>query len=85
MISQSHLEEEPFKFYIPGCPIPVIGAIDLVEEDEADTLIITDFKTSSRAYSNAEVDKNFQLTLYQMLQRKTDTAAENFFFDSIAS
>lgn len=62
--------EEPFKFYLPGCPIPVIGAIDLIEEDESDTLIITDFKTSSKAYSNAEVDKNFQLTLYQIAAKE---------------
>ena len=29
--------EEPFKFTIPGCPIPIIGAIDLIEEDESQT------------------------------------------------
>ena len=49
-----------------GCPVPIIGAIDLVEEDIAGTIIVTDFKTSGRAYSNDEVDRNFQLTLYQM-------------------
>ena len=27
--------EEPFSFDIPGLPIPLIGAIDLVEEDES--------------------------------------------------
>ena len=58
--------EEPFKFYLTDCPIPIIGAIDLIEEDESGTIIITDFKTSGRAYSNDEVDKNFQLTIYQI-------------------
>ena len=58
--------EEAFSFNIEGCPVPIIGAIDLIEQDDAGTLIITDFKTSSRAYSNDEVNKNFQLTLYQM-------------------
>lgn len=61
--------EEPFSFTVEGCPVPIIGAIDLIEEDDADTLVITDWKTSGRAYSNDEVDKNFQLTLYQMATR----------------
>ena len=58
--------EEPFSFMIGNCPVPIIGAVDLMEEDESETLIITDWKTSGRAYSNDEVDRNFQLTLYQM-------------------
>jgi len=58
--------EEPFSFTIEGCPVPIIGATDLIEEDDSETLVITDWKTSGRAYSNDEVDKNFQLTLYQM-------------------
>ena len=62
--------EEPFSFSLEGCPVPIIGAIDLIEEDESETLIITDWKTSSRAYSNDEVDRNFQLTLYQMAGSK---------------
>ncbi len=40
--------------------------IDLVEQDEAGTIVITDWKTSSRAYSTDEVEQNFQLTVYQM-------------------
>ena len=58
--------EEPFSFTIEGCPTPIIGAIDLIESDESGTIIITDVKTSARAYSIDEVDRNFQLTLYQM-------------------
>lgn len=58
--------EEPFSFILKGCDIPIIGAMDLIEEDSSGTLIITDFKTSARAYSRDEVDKNFQLTLYQI-------------------
>ena len=50
--------EEAFSFHIPGVEVPIIGAMDLIEEDEAGTLIITDFKTSGRAYSADEVDKN---------------------------
>jgi putative RecB family exonuclease len=58
--------EEPFSFTLPGVPVPIIGAIDLIEEDDSGTIIVTDFKTSSRAYSNDEIDRNFQLTLYQI-------------------
>ena len=47
-----------------------IGAVDLVERDNSGTIIITDFKTSARAYSNDEVDRNFQLTLYQMAYKE---------------
>jgi len=58
--------EDAFRFYIPDIPIPLIGAMDLTEEDDSGTIIITDFKTSGKAYSVDEVDKNMQLTLYQM-------------------
>jgi putative RecB family exonuclease len=58
--------EEPFRFTIPGCPVPIIGLIDLIETDDSGTLIITDFKTSNRAYSLEETAKNLQLTLYKM-------------------
>ena len=58
--------EEAFSFTLPGIPIPIIGAMDLIEEDSAGTLIITDFKTSGRAYSKGEVDQSQQLTMYQI-------------------
>jgi putative RecB family exonuclease len=58
--------EEAFSFNLPGISAPIIGAIDLVEEDESGALIITDFKTSGRSYSIDEVDRNQQLTVYQM-------------------
>ena len=58
--------EEPFSIHLSGCPVPIIGAIDLIEEDSSGTIIVTDFKTTGRAYSNDEVDRNFQLTLYQI-------------------
>jgi putative RecB family exonuclease len=43
-----------------------LGIIDLIEEDDAGTVIITDYKTSSRSFSQSEVDSNLQLTLYQL-------------------
>ena len=56
--------EEPFKFEVEG--VPLIGVTDLIEEDPKGPIIIVDFKTSSKAYSKNDVDKNFQMTLYHM-------------------
>lgn len=58
--------EEPFSFTIPGLPMAIIGGIDLLEEDESGTIIITDHKTAGKAFSLAEVNRNMQLTIYQM-------------------
>jgi putative RecB family exonuclease len=58
--------EEAFVFEIDGMPLPIVGAIDLVEEDESGTIIITDHKTTGRAYSVDEIDQNPQVTIYQM-------------------
>ena len=62
--------EEAFSFNLPDIPIPIIGAMDLVEEDSAGTIIITDFKTSGKAYSKSEVDQNQQLTMYQIAAKR---------------
>ncbi len=66
--------EEAFSITIPEIPIPIIGAMDLVEEDSAGTIIVTDFKTAGRAYSRDEVDLNQQLTLYQIAAKKNGYA-----------
>ena len=66
--------EEAFSFTLPGIPIPIIGAMDLVEEDSTGTIIITDFKTSGRAYSKDEVDQNQQLTMYQIAAKQNGYA-----------
>jgi putative RecB family exonuclease len=58
--------EEAFVFEIDQIPRPIVGAIDLVEEDDAGTIIITDHKTTGRAYSIDEIDQNPQITIYQM-------------------
>ena len=55
--------EEAFELHIPGIPIPLIGSVDLIEEC-GESIIITDHKTSSKAYSADDIDNSFQLTLY---------------------
>jgi len=66
--------EEAFIFKIPELSVPIIGAMDLVEQDDSGTVIITDFKTSSRAYSADEIDQNVQMTLYQLAARSNGFA-----------
>ena len=58
--------EEPFSFTIPGLSVPIIGITDCIEEDESGTIIITDYKTASKAYSEKQIDSDSQLTIYQM-------------------
>jgi len=62
--------EEPFILVLPEISIPIIGYIDLIEEDESGTIIVTDHKSSGRAYSNDETDKNLQLTIYQIAAKR---------------
>ena len=66
--------EEPFKFEIDGLDLPIIGIMDLVEEDDAGSIIISDYKTASKAYSLDDVNNNFQLTVYQMAARRNGYA-----------
>jgi putative RecB family exonuclease len=58
--------EEPFSFTVEGLDVPVIGIFDLVEQDSSGTIIVSDLKTTSRTFSTGEVDRNFQITVYQM-------------------
>jgi putative RecB family exonuclease len=66
--------EQAFSFELPGLPVPVIGQLDLLEADESGVVILTDWKTSGRAYSIDEVDNNQQLTIYQMAMKKNGFA-----------
>ena len=42
--------EEPFEFDIDGIDAPMIGVMDLVEEDEEGTVVITEYKTTAKAF-----------------------------------
>ena len=66
--------EEAFTFNLVDIPVPVIGAVDLVEEDEAGTIIITDHKTAARSYSANDIDRNMQMTIYQMAAKSNGFA-----------
>ncbi len=58
--------EEAFKFQLPGLPIPMIGAMDLIEEDDQGGIHIIEYKTSAAAYSADKIKTHFQLTVYQL-------------------
>ena len=58
--------EQPFRFKIEGLDPAMIGVFDLIEEDPTGAIIIVDLKTSGRSYAANDVDKNFQMTVYQM-------------------
>ena len=61
--------EKPFSFIIEGVPVPIIGATDLIEWDGAETIIITDWKTSGKSYSAEDIDNSFQLTVYNLAMK----------------
>lgn len=61
--------EEPFSFAIQNLPVPIIGVMDLIEEDEQENIVITDFKSAAKSYTDNDVNKNPQLTLYQLACR----------------
>jgi RecB family exonuclease len=50
--------------------VPVIGAIDKIEELSEDTIIIIDYKTSKTAPTSSQMRNDVQLSLYDMVARK---------------
>lgn len=54
--------EQKFKKNIEGVPLPIVGYIDVLTED-----LIVDHKWRGRAYSEMELAKDIQMTLYSML------------------
>ena len=63
--------EEPFQFIVDGIDVPMIGVMDLVEEDDVDgAVIITEYKTASKAFSIDQIERLFQLTVYHMAAKR---------------
>jgi putative RecB family exonuclease len=58
--------EKEFRLELEDFPYPIIGYIDLVETDEKDNVMITEYKTSSKSYSTGKIDNHDQVTLYHM-------------------
>ncbi len=66
--------EKKFGFYDDGDifinDIPLIGAIDKVEEIDSDTIMIVDYKTSKTAPTPDQMRDDMQLSLYDLVARK---------------
>lgn len=58
--------EEPFSFIVDGLDVPVVGIFHLIEIDRAGTIVVSDFKTCGHGYTNDEIDRSVQLTMYGM-------------------
>ncbi len=69
--------EEPFSFNVPGVPIPIIGGMDLIEQDPSGTIIITDHKNAAKAMPEKDVHNNQQLTVYQMAAKANGFIGRN--------
>lgn len=50
--------------------IPLIGAIDKVEEIDQDTLLIVDYKTSKTAPTSDQIKGDLQLSIYDLVAHK---------------
>lgn len=50
--------------------VPLMGAIDKVEELSEDTIIIIDYKTSKTAPTSSQMKTDIQLSLYDLVARK---------------
>ena len=55
-----HLVEHRFRFTVPSVPWPVVGTVDLVDQNGT----VIDFKTSRRPYDAAYLDSDLQLMCY---------------------
>ena len=71
--------EVPFEFRLENpetgdeFPIPIKGVIDLIEEDESGTLWVVDHKTSSRAFSEHQLNADLQLMIYAAAVAQLDS------------
>lgn len=52
--------EEKITLNVPGVPVPIIGYIDVITQDD----IPTDFKTSSKAWTNQKAEDEMQPLFY---------------------
>lgn len=61
---QPLMTEERFRIELPMCSHDMVGVIDLATEFQGTHHVISDFKNSSKAKKQADVDSSIQLTTY---------------------
>lgn len=72
-VPDAHLKvvdtDYPFTLELKELPAPVIGTIDLIEENKDGALILTEFMTVERHYSLDEMSRHIQLGLLCLCSR----------------
>jgi len=61
--------EEPFSVKPGDGMPPLIGRIDLIEQDTEGTICVVDHKTASRRYSDSRPDDDLQMSAYALAAR----------------
>lgn len=69
--------ELPFAISLPGVPVPIIGAMDVVQEEKDGSLTIVEVKTTAKSYTTSDIDMTDQLTCYQMALREIGYAGRD--------
>lgn len=62
--------EYSFNIMIPGTDVPLIGIMDLVIEEDSDTIHIIDYKSGSWVQDYTECREDIQVKIYSMASRK---------------
>lgn len=62
--------EESFELKLPEMPIPIVGRVDLVVEDEDGAVCVIDYKTASAKPSANDIASNLQMTLYGLWAKR---------------
>jgi len=62
--------EYPYKINVEGADVPMIGIMDLVVEEDPDTIRIIDYKTGSWTQNYEECREDIQVKMYSLAARK---------------
>lgn len=62
--------EYPFNIMLPNTDVPIIGFMDLIIEEDPDTIHIIDYKTGSWAQGYDECRNDIQAQMYSLAARK---------------
>lgn len=67
--------EQPFRIELEGMP-PLVGVIDLIEEDDSGSPVVVDHKCVGKRISDAELSANMQMTCYSLAAKHLGYQAE---------
>jgi putative RecB family exonuclease len=67
--------EQPFRIELEGMP-PLVGVLDLIEEDDSGSPVIVDHKCVGKRFSDADLSGNMQMTCYSLAAKHLGYQAE---------